>query len=85
MGGLAWPVNYMASFQVKLGDGLGSFEAGLHNQRDAAATRVVDGAERRRQRIGLLRERGGIARADEPERIASRIDRLSRYHSDVAQ
>jgi len=43
----------------------------------------VDGAERRRQRIGLLRERGGIARADEPERIASRIDRLSRYHSDV--
>lgn len=31
----------------------------------------------------MLREDGGIARADDPRRIATRIDRLSRYYPDV--
>lgn len=51
--------------------------------RDAVAARVTDRSEQRHRKIGILREPGGIARADEPRRVATRIDRLSRHHPDV--
>jgi endonuclease G len=50
---------------------------------EAVAVRVADRGEQRRRKIEILREPGGIARADEPRRVATRIDRLSRYHPDV--
>ncbi|WP_131766122.1 DNA/RNA non-specific endonuclease [Candidatus Protofrankia californiensis] len=52
-------------------------------QREAVATRVARRTGQRRGTIDTLRQPGGIARADEPARVASRIDRLSRYHPDV--
>jgi endonuclease G, mitochondrial len=60
-----------------------SFEAETRKQQDAAATRVQDNAKQREHRKDVLAEKGGIARADEPRRVAARIDRLSRYHSDI--
>jgi endonuclease G len=50
---------------------------------EAVAERVADRGEQRRRKIEILREPNGIARADEPRRVATRIDRLSRYHPDV--
>ncbi|MGP4101459.1 DNA/RNA non-specific endonuclease [Nonomuraea sp. KM90] len=50
---------------------------------EAVEARVVERSEERRRRIELLQEPGGIAMADDPARIATRIDRLSRYHPDV--
>ncbi|WP_326641265.1 DNA/RNA non-specific endonuclease [Streptosporangium sp. NBC_01755] len=54
--------------------------AGL--QEDVAA-RVADRSEQRRRKIAVLAEPGGIARADEPVRVAARIDRLSRHYRDI--
>lgn len=51
--------------------------------RAEVAARVAGRGEQRRGKIATLREPGGIARADEPVRIATRIDRLARYHPDV--
>ncbi|GII96785.1 DNA/RNA non-specific endonuclease [Sinosporangium siamense] len=47
------------------------------------AARVAGRSEQRHRRIAVLAEPGGIARADEPERVASRIDRLSRHYPGV--
>ncbi|WFE56376.1 DNA/RNA non-specific endonuclease [Micromonospora sp. WMMD712] len=52
-------------------------------QQDAVAARVAGRTPARGERIEILRRPGGLARADEPERVATRIDRLSRYHPDV--
>jgi endonuclease G len=52
-------------------------------QADRAAERVAATTEERRGRVELLREPGGLVRADAPERVAARIDRLSRHLSDV--
>ncbi|MFC5941392.1 DNA/RNA non-specific endonuclease [Micromonospora harpali] len=52
-------------------------------QQDAVAARVAGRTPARGERIEILRRPGGLARADEPERVATRIDRLSRYYSDV--
>ncbi|WP_083730834.1 serine protease [Protofrankia sp. BMG5.30] len=51
--------------------------------RAAVAARVADRSEQRQGKIAVLRERGGIARADEPARVATRIDRLARFYPDV--
>jgi endonuclease G, mitochondrial len=50
-------------------------------QADAAAIRVGRRQGERAARVAQLREPGGVGRADEPERVAARLDRLSRYWS----
>jgi endonuclease G, mitochondrial len=62
---------------------MASFDEGQRKQSGDAASRVQERAPERRKKKGLLSEKGGIARADEPARVATRIDRLSRYHPDV--
>ncbi|GDY33280.1 DNA/RNA non-specific endonuclease [Gandjariella thermophila] len=52
-------------------------------QRNAVAARVADRSDQRLRRIGMLREPGGLAQADDPHRVATRIDRLSRHRPDV--
>ncbi|SDK60957.1 DNA/RNA non-specific endonuclease [Nonomuraea jiangxiensis] len=51
--------------------------------REAVEARVAERSDERRRKIELLQEPGGIALADDPARVATRIDRLSRYHPDV--
>jgi endonuclease G len=60
-----------------------ALDAALAKQHDAAAKRVRAGTQRRQGKIRVLGEPGGIARADDPERVATRIDRLSHYHPDI--
>jgi endonuclease G len=52
-------------------------------QERAAAARAAERTGPRRAKIALLRKPGGIAEADEPSRVATRIDRLGRYYPDV--
>lgn len=52
------------------------------HQQDAAASRVKDQTEPRLRKIALLRGDNMVS-ADTPERVAARIDRLSRYYADV--
>jgi endonuclease G len=52
-------------------------------QERAAAARAAGRTGERRAKIALLRTPGGIAEADEPGRVATRIDRLGRYYPDV--
>ncbi|MGW3962710.1 DNA/RNA non-specific endonuclease [Amycolatopsis sp. NPDC005003] len=52
-------------------------------QERAAAARAVERTGERHAKIALLRKPGGIAEADEPSRVATRIDRLGRYYPDV--
>ncbi|WP_283137788.1 DNA/RNA non-specific endonuclease [Rhizohabitans arisaemae] len=51
--------------------------------REDVAARVADRSEQRRRKIAVLAEPGGIARADEPERVADRIDRLSHHYPGI--
>ncbi|HET8863161.1 MAG TPA: DNA/RNA non-specific endonuclease [Solirubrobacterales bacterium] len=50
-------------------------------QTEKAAARVEARTEQREANIKLLEEPGGIARVNSPERIAARIDRLSKHWS----
>lgn len=52
-------------------------------QEQAAAARAAERTGQRQAKIALLRKPGGIAEADEPSRVATRIDRLGRYYPDV--
>ncbi|GHF96065.1 MULTISPECIES: DNA/RNA non-specific endonuclease [Amycolatopsis] len=52
-------------------------------QEQAAAARAAERTGERQAKIALLRKPGGIAEADEPSRVATRIDRLGRYYPDV--
>jgi endonuclease G len=51
--------------------------------REEVAARVATRSEQRRRTAALLAEPGGIARADEPVRVATRIDRLSHHYRDI--
>ncbi|MEV5891714.1 DNA/RNA non-specific endonuclease [Nonomuraea fuscirosea] len=51
--------------------------------REDTAARVAGRSEQRRRQIALLAEPGGIVRADEPVRVATRIDRLSHHYRDI--
>jgi endonuclease G, mitochondrial len=62
---------------------MASFDSGRREQDKSAAGRVSGRTKDRRARIKELRTPGGIARADDPQRVATRIDRLSHYHPDV--
>lgn len=58
--------------------------AALFAEQEAAlAARAADRTEPRRGKISVLREPGGIARADDPTRVAARIKRLARYRPDA--
>ncbi|KPM52510.1 endonuclease [Frankia sp. CcI49] len=52
----------------------------LAEQEAALAARAADRTEPRRGKISVLQEPGGVARADDPTRVAARIERLARYH-----
>jgi len=56
-------------------------------QRAAAARRVAERTASRREHAAALAGPGGLTAADTPERVAKRIDRLTRYYDDelVAQ
>jgi endonuclease G len=56
-----------------------SYEQARDRQRDAAAERVSARTEARLGNEAVLVEPGGLARVDTEERIAKRLDRLSRY------
>lgn len=60
-----------------------TYQEDRRKQQDAAAARVRAMDDEREQIIEVLNLPGGIALADSPERIATRIDRLSRYRADV--
>jgi len=60
-----------------------SFEEEVLKQQTATGARVADRHEERRRKINILGQPGGIAKADDPKRVATRIDRLSRYHHDI--
>src|SRR5437867_7449050 len=60
-----------------------TFKSALDVQHDAAQQRVADRTGERQHRIATLKEKGGVAKADDPERVASRIDRLSHYYPDI--
>ncbi|MGJ6965948.1 DNA/RNA non-specific endonuclease [Streptosporangium sp. G11] len=60
-----------------------SVEVSPAGLQEDVATRVADRSEQRQWKIAVLAEPGGIARADEPVRVAARIDRLSRHYRDI--
>jgi endonuclease G len=60
-----------------------TFTSAFEAQEEAAKKRVDERTAVRRARIATLAEPGGLAKADDPERVASRIDRLSRYYPDI--
>ena len=62
---------------------MSAFDEAVSEQETAAAERVADRADARHEKIKLLQQPGGIILADTPERIATRVDRLSRYHSQI--
>ena len=57
----------------------GTLRQALECQREAAAERIAERSPQRDEHEAVLARPGGIARADTPERIAKRVDRLSRY------
>jgi endonuclease G len=48
-------------------------------QTEAAASRAAERSEQRQANIETLEEPGGIGRADDPGRVAARLDRLGRH------
>src|SRR4051794_20006492 len=60
-----------------------SVSEGRQQQDALAAARVSERQPQREKNRTTLLQPGGLALADEPRRVASRIDRLSRYRSDV--
>jgi endonuclease G len=58
-----------------------TFEDERARQREAAARRVAERAPERSKHEAALAGPGGIAAADTPERIAKRLDRLTRYYA----
>jgi len=58
-----------------------AFEVRQRAQAEAAAGRLASRASERRETIDALQAPGGLARADAPERIAKRLDRLTRYYA----
>jgi endonuclease G len=58
------------------------YERGLERQREAAAERVAKRAPERHEHLRVLKDRGGLAKADSKERVEKRIERLRRYYGD---
>lgn len=62
-------------------DPMPSFEAGRRAQGEAAAERFRARAVERQENLEALRSPGGLAQVNDPERVARRLDRLSRYYA----
>src|SRR5215207_6667828 len=60
---------------------IGPYEHGRERQRQAAAARIAERETERSEHEATLARPGGIAAADTPERVAKRLDRLSRYYA----
>ena len=58
-----------------------SYDEQRRKQNDAAAERVAARTPERHENVAALAGPGGIATADTPERIAKRVDRLTRYYA----
>lgn len=58
-----------------------TYQRELAAQRAAARERVGERAPERQEHEAALRQTGGLAQADDPVRIAKRLDRLSRYYT----
>ncbi|MGP4022072.1 DNA/RNA non-specific endonuclease [Actinomadura sp. 3N407] len=58
------------------------YERGLERQRETAARRVAERVPERREHETVLASPGGVAVADTAERVAKRVDRLSRFYGD---
>jgi endonuclease G, mitochondrial len=61
-----------------------SYAQQRERQRTAAAQRVSQRTPERRDHEAALARPGGLATADTPERIAKRLDRLTRYYAGAA-
>ena len=59
---------------------VGSFARENVRQQEAAARRVAERTGTRTEHEAVLAQPGGIEKADTPERIAKRVDRLTRVH-----
>ncbi|MGW6376991.1 DNA/RNA non-specific endonuclease [Rhodococcus sp. NPDC055112] len=59
----------------------GTFDWERQRQAEAAARRARERAPQRGEHVSVLSGPGGVAAADTPERIAKRLDRLSRYYA----
>ncbi|WP_027502784.1 DNA/RNA non-specific endonuclease [Rhodococcus sp. UNC363MFTsu5.1] len=59
----------------------GTFETERRRQAEAAERRARERAPQRGEHVSVLSGPGGVAAADTPERIAKRLDRLSRYYA----
>lgn len=62
-------------------ESMGPFEAARQAQAGAAAERFERRAGERHQKLEALRSPGGVAQANDSERVAKRLDRLSRYYA----
>ncbi len=60
---------------------MSGFEAGRQAQSEAAAERFQTRASERGEKLAALQSPGGVALANDPDRIAMRLDRLSRYYA----
>ncbi|WP_223173671.1 DNA/RNA non-specific endonuclease [Georgenia yuyongxinii] len=58
-----------------------TYQRELAAQRAAARERVDERAPERQEHEEALQQAGGLAQADDPVRIAKRLDRLSRYYT----
>ncbi|MFI0366917.1 DNA/RNA non-specific endonuclease [Actinomadura sp. 1N219] len=60
------------------------YEREQERQRETAARRVAERVPERREHETVLASPGGVAVADTAERVAKRVDRLSRFYGDGA-
>jgi endonuclease G, mitochondrial len=63
------------------GDVDATYQRELAAQQSAARERVAERAPERQEHEEALQQAGGLAQADDPVRIAKRLDRLSRYYT----
>jgi endonuclease G len=80
-------VNSMGSSRVRLDSPATTFASEKQRQAEAAEHRAQERASQRREHVDALAGPGGIAAVESPERIATRLDRLTRYYTgeDVPQ
>lgn len=80
-------VNSMGSRRVRLDTPAATFASEKQRQAEAAERRARERAAQRREHVDALAGPGGIAAVETPERIAKRLDRLTRYYTgeDVPQ
>jgi endonuclease G, mitochondrial len=58
-----------------------TLEEGCYTQQQAAAVRFADRVAERNDNVVALAQDGGLAQVNSPERLARRLDRLTRYYT----